>query len=115
MKSISQPLLPSSNSRKAFYYMLMGVVTMGLMNMVAKVARETTSVSALHVATFRSFGMAFYSYFYCKMKSVDVLEIPKPAATFLVLRCVCGYIAVTCMFVSIFLLPFSLAMVLNFT
>lgn len=46
-------------------YMLMGVVTMSIMNMIAKILKETTQIQALHVTLVRTLGMSFFSYAYC--------------------------------------------------
>jgi len=65
---MNEPLLTpikQSNTTKAMLYMLMGVVTMSIMNMIAKILRETTQVQALHVTLVRTLGMSFFSYAYC--------------------------------------------------
>lgn len=88
---------------------------MAVMNMIAKLIREWTRVSALQTSLFRAFAMCFSSFSFCKVFKIDPLLIPKPIAGSFVGRCFFGYISVTCMFLAIFMLPFSLAMVLNFT
>jgi drug/metabolite transporter (DMT)-like permease len=95
--------------------MLMGSVSMGLMNVVAKLIREWTKVTALQTSLFRAFGMTYFSYLYCKSNKIDILSIPKPVATLLFMRCVFGYISMTAFFISIHMLPFSLAVALSFT
>jgi uncharacterized membrane protein len=95
--------------------MLMGSITMGLMNFLAKLIREWTTVTSLQVSLFRAFGMTFGSFTFCKLNSIDILLVPRDVAHDFLYRCIFGYVSVTCMFVAIFLLPFSLAMVLNFT
>ena len=96
-------------------YAFIGSITMGLMNVVAKVLRNYTKVSALQVTFWRSFGMAVGCFIFCKIKGHDILEVPRSVSMHLFLRVFFGYISVACMFLAIFLLPFSLAMVLNFT
>ena len=70
MTEITQPLIttqkPQNNTTKALLYMLMGVVTMSMMNMVAKILRETTKIQVLHVSLVRTLGMVFFSYAYCQ-------------------------------------------------
>jgi hypothetical protein len=78
MKNVSQPLISSenispikqkgmSNRSKAMLLALMGSITMGLMNVVAKVLRNYTKVSALQVTFWRSFGMAVGCFILCKV------------------------------------------------
>ncbi len=95
--------------------MLMGSVSMGLMNVVAKLIREWTKVTALQTSLFRAFGMTYFSYLYCKYHKIDHLNLPSSIAPTFFIRCVYGYISVTTMFLGVFLLPFSLANVLIFT
>jgi drug/metabolite transporter (DMT)-like permease len=42
-------------------------------------------------------------------------EVPKPFRLYLFFRCAFGFIVVTCMFSAIYMLPYSLAMILIFT
>jgi len=59
--------------------------------------------------------MAVGCFLYCKVQGNDAYGVPRSVATTLFFRCFFGYISVACMFLAIFMLPFSLAMVLNFT
>ena len=93
----------------------MGSVTMGLMNFLAKLLREWTTVTSLQVTLFRALGMTFGSFVFCKLNKIDILFLPRDVAALLLYRSILGWISITGMFVAVFLLPFSLAMVLNFT
>ncbi len=55
-----------SNRSKAMLLALMGSITMGLMNVVAKILKNYTKVSALQVTFWRSFGMAVGCFVFCK-------------------------------------------------
>jgi hypothetical protein len=121
--SLTHTLLPSlnvppkknvmSNSTLAFFYMLMGTVTMGLMNFLAKLLREWTTVTSLQVTLFRALGMTFGSFIFCKLNKIDILLLPRDMATLLFYRSILGWVSITGMFIAVFLLPFSLAMILN--
>ena len=104
-----------SNSTLAFFYMLMGSVTMGLMNFLAKLLREWTTVTSLQVTLFRALGMTFGSFVFCKLNKIDILFLPRDVAALLLYRSILGWISITGMFIAVFLLPFSLAIVLNST
>ena len=95
--------------------MLMGSTSMGLMNMVAKVIKATTPLTSLHVSIWRGIGLVIFSYNYCKYIGTDPLKIPRHVSLSFFLRCFFGWLSTTGMFIAIFLMPFSLAMVLNFT
>ena len=104
-----------SNSTLAFFYMFMGSVAMGLMNFLAKLIREWTTVTSLQVTLFRALGMTFGSFVFCKLNKIDILFLPRDVAALLLYRSILGWISITGMFIAVFLLPFSLAIVLNST
>ena len=60
-------------------------------------------------------GMGFGSYTYCRIKQIEILKVPKDVSGILLARVFLGFFVITTMFGSIFMLPFSLAMVLIFT
>lgn len=59
--------------------------------------------------------MCYFSFVYCKFKKIDILSLPSKVAKPLFWRCFTGYTCMITSYMSIFLLPFSLAIVLIFT
>ena len=55
------------------------------------------------------------SYAYCKVKTIDVLLIPRKVSPWLLARCIWGFVGVTTYFLAIFMMPFGIAIVLIFT
>ena len=82
---------------------------MSFMNFIAKFIRELTAVTALQTSLFRALGMAIGSYTFCRVIKIDVLQVPKEKAWALLGRSFFGYFSITNLFLSIFLLPFSLS------
>lgn len=95
--------------------MLLGSVSMALMNTSCNLLKLHARVSPLTVAVFRGVGMQFLSYLYCKQTKVDVLQVSKKKWFDCFMRCVLGWVATIAMFAAVYCLPFSIAMVLNFT
>ena len=114
---MQEPLLPHKyhNTRTAFLYMLFGSVTMGFMSMTAKLIRMRSSVSPLHLTAMRGMGMAIGAFCFCKVCNIDHLKVPKPIATYFIFRCIFGFLSVISELIALYLLPFSLAIILNFT
>lgn len=59
--------------------------------------------------------MSLFSYLACGIYKIDPIGIPKSHAGLLLTRGIFGFFAFTSLFMSIHLLPFSLAMVISFT
>lgn len=59
--------------------------------------------------------MVIGSYFMCGVYKIDPINVPKTHYCLLFARGIFGFFAFTNVFISIYLLPFSLAMVISFT
>jgi drug/metabolite transporter (DMT)-like permease len=99
------------------WYMLMGSVTMGLMNIIASALKVYTDITVFEVCYFRALVMALGCIFHSWYKGFTILDIPNEGnlPSLVSMRAVFGYFSFTCSFVSIYLMPLSIAMVIFFT
>ena len=96
-------------------YMLMGSTSMAFMNIGAKLLKLHSSVSVLQLGFFRGLIMAVGCYLHTRVSNIDPLLVPKDKAKGVFSRAFFGYLSYMFQFWCIFLLPFSLAIVLYFT
>jgi drug/metabolite transporter (DMT)-like permease len=73
------------------------------------------NVSAWQTGLCRSCGMAGFSLILCKYWKIGLWDMPKNQRLNVFMRIFFGCVAQVTQFVSIYMLPFSLAIVLQFT
>ena len=115
---------PSSNFKseqdtvlKAVLFMLTGSISMNLMSTLIKLVDIYSggNVSAWQTGLCRSCGMAGFSLILCKYWKIGLWNMPKNQRLNVFMRIFFGCVAQMTQFVSIYMLPFSLAIVLQFT
>lgn len=72
-------------------WMLMGSLTMSMMNVFVKIIKRNTSVSVLQVVCVRGIVMTIGCYFHAKCVKVNVLDIDRSKAVLVFLRALTGF------------------------
>jgi hypothetical protein len=99
----------------AYVCMLLGAVTMALMLMTAKLIKQTSRLSPLHLSVCEGMGLALNGYLYCKCSGRSDLSVRKPMSKYYLYRCVFGFFSATAELIAVFTLPFSMAVTLSCT
>lgn len=99
----------------AFVCKLLGAVTMALMLVTAKLIKQISRLSPLHLSIFEGIGLALNGYLYCKCSGTSDLTVRRPMSKYYLYRCVFGFFSATAELIAVFTLPFSMAVTLNCT
>lgn len=110
-----EPIVPRKTNI-GLLYMLIGSLSMSMMNLSAKFVKQETSVAVLEVCYFRSLVMLLGCYAHTVLAQTTVLDIPtKNKGKWVFLRAFFGFFSQACQFIGIYMLPLSISMVLYFT
>lgn len=96
--------------------MFLGSLSMSLMNVTAKMINQTTEVTVLEVCYFRGLIMAIGCTLHSYVSGFSLIDInDSTLAKWVFWRSFLGFLSFSFQFISLYLMPLSIAMVLYFT
>lgn len=103
------------NPLKPILYMLTGACSMGIMNVFAKYTAKYTTISVIQLGVYRGIFMCFGYYSHAQVSDIDLTDVPRDKAWWVLLRAIGGVTSAMFCFAGIYLMPLSLAIVLYYT
>ena len=100
---------------KAAGFMLMGSTSMALMNIFSKLVKNETNIAVMQMGAFRFLIMAVGCFIHARCTGVELTKFPGNTRNWVFPRALFGYLSSMGQFISIFMLPLSIAVVLYFT